>query len=185
MYRLNSKGFALVETIVVSLFLMVIFGIIYSNFIPLIGEYEKREFYDDIDSKYAVFLLKSLIEDADYKPNNINFSNGNYIRFECKDFSNDDKKALCKNIVKQLEVHGSDVNGNNSNVFIMKYNITEFKTKIAQDSSVSSSLIDYIEYLPNYNKESLNNAKYRVIARFHHTKNGNDYYSYGTIEVDK
>ena len=51
MLKFNNKGFVLAETLVVTVFLMVIFGMLYSNFYPLIGEYEKRETYDDVDSK--------------------------------------------------------------------------------------------------------------------------------------
>ena len=52
MKKINSKGFVLAETLVVTVFLMVIFGMIYSNFYPLMGEYEKRENYNDVDSIY-------------------------------------------------------------------------------------------------------------------------------------
>ena len=41
---------------------MVIFANIYTNFFPLIGEYEKREHYDDIDSEYATYWIKKMIE---------------------------------------------------------------------------------------------------------------------------
>lgn len=71
MLKFNNKGFVLAETLVVTVFLMVIFGMLYSNFYPLIGEYEKRETYDDVDSKYAVYWLKRMIEDNDYKPSDI------------------------------------------------------------------------------------------------------------------
>ena len=38
MKKLNSQGFILAETLVVSVFLMVLFTMIYSNFFPLIGD---------------------------------------------------------------------------------------------------------------------------------------------------
>ena len=56
MLKINSKGFVLVETLVVAVFVSAIFSVIYSNFYPIMGEYEKREAYDDIDSKYATCL---------------------------------------------------------------------------------------------------------------------------------
>ena len=52
MKKINSKGFALAETLIVTVFLMVIFTMIYANFVPLVGEYEKREYYDDVNGKY-------------------------------------------------------------------------------------------------------------------------------------
>ena len=70
MKKINNRGFVLAETLIVSVFLLVIFGMLYSNFYPLIGEYEKRESYDDVDSKYAVYWIKKMIEDGSYNPPN-------------------------------------------------------------------------------------------------------------------
>ena len=55
MKKINNKGFVLAETLVVTVFLMILFTMIYSNFYPLIGEYEKRENYDDVDGKYVAY----------------------------------------------------------------------------------------------------------------------------------
>mgnify|MGYP005606583295 CR=1 FL=1 len=60
--KLNSKGFVLVETLIVSVFIAAIFAILYNNFYPLMGEYEKREVYDDIDGKYATYWIKRIIQ---------------------------------------------------------------------------------------------------------------------------
>ena len=38
---LNSRGFILVETLIVGVFIMGIFSLLYANFFPLIGEYER------------------------------------------------------------------------------------------------------------------------------------------------
>ena len=38
MKKINNKGFVLAETLVVTVFLMILFTMIYSNFYPLIGE---------------------------------------------------------------------------------------------------------------------------------------------------
>lgn len=43
MKKINSSGFVLAETLVVTVFLMVIFSMIYASFLPLIGEYEKEK----------------------------------------------------------------------------------------------------------------------------------------------
>ena len=63
--KLNKKGFVLAETLVVAVFMATIFTIIYVNFYPLIGEYEKREFYDDLDSKYDIYWFKRLVQNKD------------------------------------------------------------------------------------------------------------------------
>ena len=42
----NNKGFVLVETLVVTVFVAAVFSVIYINFYPLVGEYERRDFYN-------------------------------------------------------------------------------------------------------------------------------------------
>ena len=68
MLKLNNKGFVLIETLVTAVFVMAIFSIIYANFYPIMAEYEKRESYDDLDSKYAVYWIKRIIQS-----NSVNF----------------------------------------------------------------------------------------------------------------
>ena len=61
----------------------------------------------------------------------------------------------------------------------------EFKNIVASNDGFSSGLQDYMVYLPKYITHSLNDAPYRVIIEFHHTKDDNDYYAYSTMEVKK
>ena len=143
--KLNNKGFVLAETLVVTIFLMTIFTMIYTYFYPLIGEYEKRETYDDVDSTYSIFWIKRLIEDSSYsitsnqgKKND--FQKYGYFRFECGDVTNDDyKRETCRNLVKALQVDGCDGNGNNCSIFITKYRIggtgISFKRTVKENGS--------------------------------------------------
>ena len=130
MKKINSSGFVMAETLVVTVFLTVIFAMLYSSFLPLSGEYEKREKYDNIDGKYAVFWIKRMIEDATYKIPNTSDTSTNlikdrgFVRFECKDIMGDDEKhALCVNLVKVLQVAGCDNDGNGCEIYITRYRL--------------------------------------------------------------
>lgn len=127
MIKKNNKGFILAETLVVTVFLMYIFTMLYANFYPLIGEYEKRESYDDVDGKYAIFWIKKLIEDPTYSINSEdkaqNFSSYGYVRFNCSDIEDSDKVDMCATLVNSLQVEGCNNKGNNCNIFITKYRI--------------------------------------------------------------
>lgn len=127
MKKLNHKGFILAETLVVTVFLMVIFSMLYSNFYPLIGEYERRETYDDVDGKYAVYWLKKLIEDSSYIPSAAalnNYDRLGFMRFECRDMAeSDEKRETCRLLVRELEAANCDSNGNGCSIFITKYRI--------------------------------------------------------------
>ncbi len=127
MKKINNKGFVLAETLIVSVFLMVMFTMIYSNFYPLIGEYEKRETYDDVDGKYTAYWIKKLIESNGYslKGSDIKMMNEyGYIRFECDDVTTDNnQREMCINIVNSLEINNCDSYGNGCDAFITKYTI--------------------------------------------------------------
>ncbi len=58
---MNKKGFVLVETIVVSVFVLGLFTFIIANIIPLIGEYEKESDYDSIESIYSAHMVRKMI----------------------------------------------------------------------------------------------------------------------------
>lgn len=58
---MNKKGFVLVETIVVSVFVLGLFTFIIANIIPLIGAYEKESDYDSIESIYSAHMVRKMI----------------------------------------------------------------------------------------------------------------------------
>ena len=204
MMKLNQKGFVLAETLIVTLFVMVIFSMLYSNFYPLLAEYEVREGYDDVDSKYAVYWIKKTIEDASYVDNNIpKLLDGSiankYIQLNCNNvLEANEKRNNCKALMKDLGVDGCNAAYSSCKVYITKYEIgpknkldTEiyFKNKVKENAGgkFDSDFQAYISTLPNYKVPSLNNAEYRVIAVFSNKDdNGEELYkSYATIEVRK
>lgn len=124
----NSSGFVLAETLVVTVFLLAIFAAIYSGFYPLMGEFEKRETYDDVDGKYSAYWIKKLIQDSSYDiSSNADarefFKKNGYVRFECKDIKDDNKQNTCRNMVTQLEIDNCDKYGNNCEIYITPYQI--------------------------------------------------------------
>ena len=196
MKKLSQKGFVLAETLVVTVFLMILFTTIYTTVFPLIGEFEKREVYDEVDGKYAVYWIKKMIEASAY--NSVVLSQINtvgYVRFECKDFKDANSKSMCVDIVHAMQINNCDSQGNQCDIFITNYNIGDntdrtslkfFKNVVRNDTEVfSSGFKDYIIYLPDYSSKSLTGATRRVIAIFNNTKDSNNYYSYATIEVNR
>ena len=258
MKKMNNKGFVLAETLVVTVFLMVLFTMIYQNFYPLIGEYEKRENYDDVDGKYVAYWIKRLVESSAYEVSSTknggkrqSMIDNQFIRFECSDISTvDQQRSVCINLVKALEIANCDRNGDGCEIYVTNYrlgytgdpsrasfkktvknNITrsqEYKKNSASDSSdnncrkendyfgyckcknnyskadpstqlgiesecrglsnqkvFTSSMQDYVETLPDYSTASLNASNFRVIIMVRHRKDGNNYYSFSTMEVRK
>lgn len=157
MKKLNQNGFILSETLVVSVFLMVMFTMIYTNFYPLIGEYEKRENYDDADGKYAAYWIKKIIESDAYQlyiPADAysypadkytgeekalidsslerihSMNEYGYMRFQCSDVSSaNSQRELCASLVNSFEISGCDRLGDNCDIFITNYRIGTIGTQ--------------------------------------------------------
>lgn len=190
--KLNNRGFVLVETLIVSVFVASIFSILYNNFFPLIGEYEKREVYDEVDAKYATYWIKRLIQDPDVKftaadlaaIDASNTASNGYFKFNC-DYLNvsPTKKKTCERILSASQVM-TDANG--PHIYITTYNLKDFKEKIETlSNNFSGGMHKYVSYLPEYSYDSMNDAQYRVIVEFHRTRDDNDYLAYATFEVKK
>ena len=64
--NLQNRGFVLAETLVVAVAVTAIFALVFKHFYPLMGEYEKRENYDDIDSLYGTYWFKKIISSNTY-----------------------------------------------------------------------------------------------------------------------
>lgn len=197
----NEKGFVLVETLVVTVFVAAIFSIIFLNFYPLIGEYERRENYDDVDSKYAAYWVKKMLQESDYNilyPGSGTPLNGHvcvsYRDITCdKLFSDDAKRQTCNNLQKSLGI---------SKIIATTYDLSMIKEGLDGGCSeaftaFSQGFKEYIDYLPKYTAGSLNNAKYRILVEIKHDRPYSDstleqediteypYYTYATLEVIK
>ncbi len=194
-YKLNNHGFVLAETLVVSVFLTIMFTMIYSNYYPIIGEYEKRENYDDVDSEYAAYWIKELIEDPYYDYSNVNFKKldtDTYFQFKCSDFTGSSKKNLCINLVKAFQINC--ISDNNCQIYVTKYQIGDptggtnnfkYTVKNAPKGTFSSGFKDYVAYLQNYKIESRFGSKYRVFLVIKHQEDYNNYLTYSNIEVNR
>ena len=64
--KLDNKGFAMVELLVVSVSVVATVGLLYNLVYPIISEYKAIEHYEDVDAKYAAFYIKSMIESDIY-----------------------------------------------------------------------------------------------------------------------
>lgn len=151
MKKLNSKGFVLAETLVVSVFLITIFTMIYTNFYPVIGEYEKRETYDDVDGKYVAYWVKKLVESSAYNVSTT-YNSGKakcmkqygFMRFECSDVDlTDQQRSVCVNLVRSLEVANCDRNGDGCEIYITHYKL------------ISNSSPSFVSFKDNVLKKEL------------------------------
>ena len=138
MKKLNKKGFVLVETLIVTVFVVTLFIIVYQTTVPALGEYEQQNKYDDIDSVYYANLYKQMITRyANIEEIDKYLLNANYL-----DVTNCDGKIGTINIYKDVEycnlVKDSIKIGENDRVLVTKYDITNFKNEVNSDVNFDS-----------------------------------------------
>ena len=149
MKKVNKKGFVLVETLVVTVFVVTLFIFVYRATLPSIGEYEQHNYYDDIDSVYYSNLFKQMITryaNIDYIDTYL--TTNTYMDVsDCTDtnlYSNNDYCQLIKNKISV---------GNDDKIFLTAYNIKEFKKEVKSndffDSGTLSNFRDYINTVSN------------------------------------
>ena len=182
MKNFDNKGFALVETLVVSVFVVSLFLIVFNNFYPLMSEYEKREVYDDIDGIYAAYWVKRLVEDSDIDISTYISSGSKYKKDWCNNFKTSfpEKYQQCINIFTQYNI---------DYFYVTDYNIEYFKGTVNKSDP---NFEDYLNSLPDYSNSKNNtyNANFRVIVgmkRKYKDIEGNNhvYMAYSNMEGNK
>ena len=208
--KLNNKGFVLAETLVVAVAISLIFAIVFRNFYPLMGEYERRENYDDIDSKYGTYWIKKYIQSCDYDFTGVDttIESDGWAQFSCANIANETNKANCYQMLTKLEVSCDDLSTpddietcdnrpNAPHIYITKFHLVEkdpdtgaadpnkdMKAKIFAHNT-NEDLNDYLRYLPDFIKvNSLNKAQYRIIIEYYRHRFDTPEKSAGVLEVD-
>lgn len=180
MKKIDNKGFIMVETIVVAVFVIGICTFLFANFLPLMGDYERISDYDTLSSKYKVHeIRKMILRDLN---NNKELENiftsipddNNYVRFKNYTTTVDEvdvsKQQLCDkldsvNYCNKLLGEGYlDV----KEIYITSFKLNKIKSSIKNLSGEGTRPIkEYIEYLPSYsNYSSRYNDYYRLIVLF-------------------
>ena len=198
----SMKGFAMAELLAVSMVVLLIFSILFSNYLPLVAEYENRLNYNNTSAQFAAYYARKIYngvkENGDkFKPiDTMINSNKYYVAYNSK------KSSICNSDVTQLksenknEIFGvnydKDVITRCQSIFneygveeiiLTKYRLTDVKNGYTQNDG---TLYNYIKYLPEYKNTVYqdNNELYRIIIK---TKDGYattpivaDYYTPGS-----
>ena len=165
----NNKGFALAEILAVTLVMMVIFTVLYSNFMPLSGEYARSENYNDISSQYELHYFRKLFQEyitdeALQQQANNEISTNKYILLIGHDTNGNEKscdslagtnKDICTNLKAKL----------NPTLILTNYNISSLKNELKKDTNKLPDLRTYILSLPDYNDRDNQQEIYRLIIK--------------------
>ena len=61
MKKLNKNGFILVVTLIVTVFVVTMFIVVYQSTIPILGDFEQYNKYEDIDAIYSANLYRQML----------------------------------------------------------------------------------------------------------------------------
>lgn len=154
MKKSNNKGFMMAELLAVIVVVLVVFTVLYTNFLPTKGEYEKRIEYNDLDSMYSLYYLRFYILKSIRNNNSkVALNNNGYEDLLVKDsegnitcntkYSSVIDNISCNDLVKKLNIKSA---------IITKY----------KPSDYTGDLKDYLNFLDI--KDS-NNELYRITIK--------------------
>lgn len=177
----SNNGFAMTELLIASAVILGIFALLFANFLPLMAEYENRENYNNVTSKYAAFYLRKMyinaLEDStsgiDKKVDlNENIAKDGKNYFEAYDGKEDKfcprmlvkDQELCKSIIKEYNIE---------KIIVTNYKIQDLKKTYPKDGTFSG----YIKNLPIYKNKDINGKElYRLIIKTRE-------YGYATTQI--
>lgn len=150
MKKRNEKGFLLAESIVVGVFVLSLFTFLFVNLIPLVGEYENEEKYDNINSLYNTNLIRSMIM-GDANVNSVlkltqpGGTVNAYNKFTVEQLCDSlEKKNYCKKLLNSTYL---DVN----TVYITWYRTSKIKDAVKNvPANFPRAVRDYVNAMDKY-----------------------------------
>lgn len=148
MKKLNSKGFVLMETLIVAVFVVSIFTFLYSTMVPLTAYYESRNIQENnLGNLYKVYNIRNHIYKYDMERYDSIFQN-NYGTYNC---SLSSKSTICTNLLKELELKDGE--------YVIEYvkSYTASKSNLLNKYKDISydTLYNYIKNYKNNNGDSI------------------------------
>ena len=177
----SMKGFAMAELLAVSLVILVLFSVLFSNYLPLVAEYENRIMYNDVSAQYAAYYVRQIVKDAIddenfsveittinkdgyvslFKDSDVNNANNKICMLASSKY-NDEKaiessKKACNEMIALYDI---------KEVIVTKYSLADLKSNKKYKQN-DGSLYEYIEYLPKYENTIYkdDNDLYRIILK--------------------
>lgn len=190
MKKIDTKGFVMVETIIVAVFVMGVCTFLFSNFLPLIGDYERISKYDTVTSKYKVneirkMVLRDINLRNDLRPMFFEISSSkNYMRFITTSRTVDGMEIFTNGLCSQLTSKNyCNMLFSPNYLDVKEIIITTFKLDALKEQikelSGERALKEYINYLPTYSNYSTKyNDYYRLIVVFNNGEMANIEVSY-------
>ena len=172
---LNQKGFMLLETLIVSIFVMTIFAMLYTNLFPLLGEYERYRTYDSVEGTYIAHWARKIVLNGLSEGIFTVADNNGYVNIsDCSLYTKNEINDWCTNFKRTNKV---------SKIYLTTYSTQKFKDHV-NNVAYERDFKDYASYIPTFSRNTtkINNGKYyHVIVEYAK----NDVNNYAIMEVKR
>ncbi len=188
MKRKNNRGFMLMESLIVAVFVLSIFNFIYRNGVPLMGEYERRYNYDDIDSVYAANLIRNmLVSDANLPSLTQGILEGEVTYRDITDCSLWNQVELCNALKEELDIVPSTKTASaDGKIYLTRYELSKLKDEVKKGNAFAGNtergIKTYVEYLPKFTTTSVTQG-YRLLIVRNIVHDNGESQKYANIEV--
>lgn len=178
----------LLETLIVTTFVMTIFTFIYKNGIPLLAEYTRRYNYDDINSVYAADLIRNLLlVDGNFSSLTAGILDGEVTYRDITSCDLWEKRDVCNALKTQLNITNSPTNPSfDGKIYVTRYELSKLKNEIDKGNIFNGpndrGITTYISYLPKYTTSKVT-AGYRLIIVRDVLLSEGEQVKYASIEV--
>ena len=176
----NQKGFMLVETLITTVFVVSIVVLLYTNILPLIGEYDRYKNYDSVEATYMAHWARRFVLDGLSEAAYTNASSIGYLGITNSSYMESSR-------YRDLFENFKEVNGI-TRVYLTPYQTDKIK---GIKDTFPRNFEEYLSYLPSYEKNTSKTAAtgyYSVIIEYcgiDNVANCGNNHKYGTIEVRK
>jgi len=155
MKKLNNQGFLLVETLIVSVFVMTTLLFIFIQFQKLDSSYKRTLKYNTTDGLYAVYNIRQYILTNGYTDLISDFIvlDDPYLNISSCPSTSLTNVEYCAALVTSLQI---------KSLILIDENPSEFIATLPNVSIISEEMKDFIKYI-NYDN---NVGEYRLVAEF-------------------
>lgn len=160
MKKAKQLGFALIETLVVSVFITGVLIYLYIQFQAIHNSYEESFEFNPVPALYAVnnmsqYLVKNELSTVRTTiVSNLATAEGHYVDItNCNFATSDTSKNYCKELVKRQEI---------KQLLVVEENMIDFRTYVKENHPFSGSFEQFIQKLDVANVK----GQYRLLAEF-------------------
>lgn len=176
MSNLNNKGFLMVETVIVSVFVLAIFILVYRNSVPMISMYQNRERYDDIDSVYNANLFRELVVKDGYIYEKITKDVDDYGYVDitnCEVFrENQEIYDTCVNLKGAVGIEDGEDDKRDDKIYVTNWDLSirGSRGSLITNNEINRGLLEYVKFLNDQNeKEETFNYRLILSRTVYHT----------------